>query len=65
MDKWLKKVVSNTQRTQLIVKEIGTENIDESEPLLSLFAADSSLVTEQELEASQSSTDKKKKTNCC
>jgi hypothetical protein len=60
MDKWLKKVVPDTQSTQLIIKE--KENIDEPEPLLSLITADSSLVIEQDLEASQSSTtDKKKK----
>lgn len=59
MDKWLKKVVPDTQSTQLIIKKI--ENIDEPEPLLSLITADSSLVTEQELEASQSSTTDKKK----
>lgn len=64
MDKWLKKVVSDsdsdTQPTQLILKEV--ENIDEPEPLLSSLIADSSLVNEQDLEASQSSTkDKQKK----
>lgn len=60
MDKWLKTVVSDTQPTQLI--EI--ENIDDPEPFLSSFIGDSSLVTEQELEATQSSTDKKK-IKCC
>jgi len=60
MDKWLKKVVPDTEPTQLILNEI--EIIDEPEHSLSLFIANSSLVTEQELEVSQpSKIDKKKK----